>query len=85
MVDGAVMRSENLQNKWPLTYYEEVYELPVQLLQGKDKVTVKFAAKPGFDAGAVYGLKITSDPQLFPNYLFYSYVPPKVAASQPAK
>jgi hypothetical protein len=85
VVDDNVLGHENLCNKWPLTYYEEVYELPRELVHGKQQVTVKFAAQPGLDAGAVYGLKITSNPQLFPNYLFYGYVPAKNAPTTAPK
>jgi len=81
VVGNVVVRSENLHNKWPLTYYEEAYELPRDLLQGKDRITVKFASKPGFNAGTVYALKVTSDPHLFPNYLFYGYIPPMAPES----
>jgi len=40
-------------------------------VKGKDKITVKFHAKPGYDAGAVYGLKTTSDLKTSPHYMYY--------------
>ena len=71
VVEEKVLKTERLQERYPLTFFEEIYEIPDELVKGKNKVTVKFQAQPGFKAGAVYGVKITSDPGLFPNYLFY--------------
>lgn len=71
LVDGRKIASEDLFDKNPLTFYEVVYELPYDLVQGKDKVTIRFQAEQGKNAGTVFGLKTTSDPQRFPNYYFY--------------
>ena len=71
IVNGVHVKTENLHNRWPLTYYEEVYELTPEITGKKDKITVQFEAPEGMNTGHVFGLKVTSDPDAFPNYLFY--------------
>ena len=71
LVNDVIIASENIDEKWPLTFYEEAYELPEAVIKAKDKVTVKFRAQPGKTAGGVYGVKLTSDPAKFPGYGFY--------------
>ena len=71
LVGKQLLQTEDLTERRPLTYYEQVYELPDEPVKAKEKITVTFRAKPGSWAGAVYGLRITSDPKQFPNYLFY--------------
>lgn len=71
IINDKVIKREDLYDRWPLTYYEVAYEIPQELIKGKDKVTVRFQAQPGYNAGAVFGLKMTSDPDTFPNYSFY--------------
>ncbi|MGQ8334943.1 beta-L-arabinofuranosidase domain-containing protein [Sunxiuqinia sp. A32] len=71
IVNGKTIKSENLYNRWPLTYYEETYELTEELIEDKDEVTVQFKAPEGMNTGHVFGVKITSNPKAFPNYLFY--------------
>ena len=71
LVNGMLVKTENLYNRWPLTYYEEVYELAPEMTSKKDKITVRFEAPDGMNTGHVFGAKITSDPEAFPNYIFY--------------
>lgn len=71
LVDGVKIASEDLFDKNPVTFYEVTYELPKDLIKGKDKVTIRFEADPGKNAGTVFGLKTTTDPRKFPNYYFY--------------
>ena len=71
LVNKQLLQSEDLTERKPLTYYEQVYELPDELVKGKEKINVTFQAKPGAYAGPVYGLRITADPKQFANYLFY--------------
>ena len=41
------------------------------MTDGKEKVTVRFQSHPGKKAGAVFALKVTTEPDLFPGYSFY--------------
>ena len=47
-----------LEHNKPLSFFEETYDLPERLTQGKTRVTVKFQAHPGRIAGGVYGVRI---------------------------
>ena len=71
LVNGQIIKSEDLHNRHPLTLYDEVYELPANLLSGKKTATIRFQSDPGTSAGPVFGLKLTSDPAAFPGYSFY--------------
>ena len=42
----------------PEEFYDKVYPLPAELLQGKTKVTVKLQAHPGNFAGGVFGVRV---------------------------
>ncbi|MFB6343657.1 beta-L-arabinofuranosidase domain-containing protein [Saccharicrinis sp. FJH62] len=70
-VNNKPVKTENLYERWPLTYYEEVYELSPEMTGIKDKVTVKFKAPEGMKTGHIFGVKVTADPDKFPDYLFY--------------
>lgn len=69
--NGKTIASENFNNDLPVTFFERIYELPDDAIDGGDKVVVRFQAREGGRAGAVYALKTTSDPFKFPNYSFY--------------
>lgn len=71
IVDGQVIKHEDITEKYPLTYYEQVYELPQELVANKEKLTVTFRAAEKSRAGGVYALKLTADPKGFPGYSFY--------------
>lgn len=71
LVNDEIVKTENIFERYPLTFFEEVYEIPEYLVKNKDKVTVKFQAHPEHKVGAIYGLRMTSNPDLFSNYLFY--------------
>lgn len=71
LIDGQKIATECLMNKHPLTFYEEIYKIPADMTDGKEKVTVRFQSHPGKKAGAVFALKVTTEPDLFPGYSFY--------------
>jgi uncharacterized protein len=58
LVDGEELATQTLDNNRPGEFYEESYLLPDRLTQGKQKVTVKFQARPGKIAGGVFGCSI---------------------------
>ncbi len=58
LVDGKKIGTQRLANNKPDHFYEEVYALPGELVQGKQSVTVKFQAQEGSWAGGVFGLRV---------------------------
>jgi hypothetical protein len=58
LVDGQKVATQRLENNKPDKFYEEVYRLPADLLQGKQAITVKFQAHPGAWAGGVFGARV---------------------------
>jgi uncharacterized protein len=59
LVDGEVIATENLKDKWNKESFMTVeYAIPEALLKGKSTVTVLFRAKPDHAAGGVYGLRL---------------------------
>ena len=71
LIDDKLMKKEDITKRHPLTYYEEVYELPQSSWKDKKQVTVKFKADANNYAGAVYALKISSDNKNITDYSFY--------------
>ena len=57
LVDGEKLATQKLNDNQPDQFYDEVYPLPDELTQGKERVTVKFQAHPGNTAGGVFGLR----------------------------
>ena len=68
--DSTLIATENISKKLPLTFYEEIYAIP-ETLKGQEVITVSFKAKPGKNAGKVYGIVLTSNPDQFKSHLFY--------------
>jgi len=58
LVNGKIISTQTLNHNRPGEFYDVSFPLPAELTQGKDKVTVKFAAHPGNLAGGVYGVRI---------------------------
>ncbi len=58
LIDGAKIATQQLENNKPDKFYEEVYQIPADMVKGKDKVTVKFQAHPDAWAGGAFGLKV---------------------------
>ncbi len=58
LVDGTVVGTEKLNNNKPGEFFDATFPLAPELTQGKQSVTVKFAAHPGNIAGGVYGIRI---------------------------
>lgn len=58
LVDGARVATQSLQNDRPGQFFDVTYPLPEELTRGKQKVTVRFQARPGHTAGGLYGLRV---------------------------
>lgn len=57
LVDGVKIATQTLNNDKPGQFFDVVYSIPGQLIDGKQKVTVRFQAHPGNIAGGLYGLR----------------------------
>jgi hypothetical protein len=57
-VEGKTIATTKLQMDAPGRFWDKVYSLPAELLAGKEKITVRFQAKPGNYAGGVFGLRV---------------------------
>ena len=42
-------------------FYDIDYKLPENLTRGKDKITLKFAARPGESTGSVSGVRLLKE------------------------
>lgn len=54
LVDGEKIATENISGKKDGAFIDVPYEIPQNLTQGKDKITVKFAPHPGHRAGPFF-------------------------------
>ncbi|KNY29223.1 beta-L-arabinofuranosidase domain-containing protein [Pseudobacteroides cellulosolvens] len=62
-IDGQLLKDETIQAKNPTGFYEVQYKIPTAWLNGKSKVTVKFANRGASIVGGVFGiLYILKDP-----------------------
>ncbi len=53
-VDGEILADVTLQNPNPNGFYDIYYPVPMEMVDGKDKITVKFQAEPGSFAGGIF-------------------------------
>ena len=58
VVDGKIVAKEKLDGHRAGEFYDVSVPLPLELTQGKEKITVKFVAHPGNIAGGVFGVRI---------------------------
>lgn len=58
LIDDVKIATESLKSVRPEEFYDKAYEIPEDLLKGKEKVRVKFAAHPRNTAGGVFGIRI---------------------------
>jgi hypothetical protein len=58
LVNGEIVATQKLERNHPEEFFDETYAVPASLTQGKDRMTVRFQAKPGRTAGGVFGLRI---------------------------
>ncbi len=53
-VDGAVLKEVTLQDPNPNGFYDVYYEIPAEMLEDKEKITVMFKATPESYAGGIF-------------------------------
>ena len=59
-VDGQRIATTSLQMDAPGQFWQQTYPLPVELIAGKERVTVRFQAQPGNYAGGVFGIRVAA-------------------------
>ena len=57
LVNETIIATENISNKKPGEFLDVTYEIPENLLSGKNKITVKFVPHQGHRAGPVFGVR----------------------------
>jgi uncharacterized protein len=57
LVDETKIATENISNKKPGEFIDVSYEIPAELISGKNKITVKFLPHDGHRAGPVFGVR----------------------------
>jgi DUF1680 family protein len=57
LIDDVKIATENISNKKPGEFLDVIYEIPENLLLGKNKITVKFLPHEGHRAGPVFGVR----------------------------
>lgn len=58
LVDGTRVGQQTIERRGPMRFFDVEYAVPDEVLNGKQKVTVKFQAGPGSEIGAVFGLRM---------------------------
>ncbi len=58
LIDGQVLATQTLERNHPDEFFDQPYVIPAAWTAGKEKVTVRFQAKPGMTAGGVYGCRM---------------------------
>lgn len=58
LVNGTKIATQRLAQNQPDRFFDETYEIPLELTQGRDRVTVRFQAQPGQWAGGIFGCRI---------------------------
>ena len=57
-VDGRRIATQRLQGEHPGEFIERDYPLPLELVQGKDRVRIRFQPETGHTAGPVFGCRV---------------------------
>lgn len=58
LVEGKVVATQKLNNNRPGEFFDVAYPLPDELRNGRQSISVRFAAHPGNLAGGLYGLRV---------------------------
>jgi len=58
LVGQTKVATQKLERNRPDEFFDEVYRIPPELIEGKDKVTIRFQAHPGAWAGGVFGCRV---------------------------
>lgn len=61
LVDGEKVATEDLNKFKESKFYDIPYRIPAHLLTGKSTIKITFQAKPGNQAGPVYGVRVVKE------------------------
>lgn len=61
LVDGKKIFTEDLNKFKDSKFYDISYRIPTELLAGKSSIKITFRAKPGNQAGPVYGVRLVKE------------------------
>jgi len=56
-VEGQRIGQEQLENSEPARFFDVEYAIPADLIQGKERITVRFQAAEGSSTAGVYGIR----------------------------
>ena len=62
IVSGATLATETLDHRKPGEFVDATYDLPAELVAGRESIALKFQAHPGQRAGGVFGLRVVAGP-----------------------
>ena len=62
LVDGEKIATQTLERNQPGAFFDVEYALPAKLVEGKQRVTVKFQAHPNGTAGGLFGCRLLKSP-----------------------
>jgi hypothetical protein len=58
LVDDTRVGQQAIARRGPMQFFDVPYDVPAEVVQGKQRVTVKFQAAQGHEIGAVYGIRM---------------------------
>jgi hypothetical protein len=58
LVDGQRIGQQAIERRGPMQFFDVQYEVPPEIIDGKQKVVVRFEATQGNEIGAVFGLRM---------------------------
>ncbi len=58
LIDGKHFKKVSLQGTHGPALFDEVYDIPMEFTQGKEKINVKFQSEPDNHAGGLFGFRI---------------------------
>jgi uncharacterized protein len=58
LVDNIIVATQTLENNKPDKFYVENYNIPFELTQKKNKVTIRFQSQEGKVAGGLFGVRV---------------------------
>jgi hypothetical protein len=58
LVDGERIAEQTLPGSGAARFLDVVYPLPTRLVEGKQKVTLRFQALPGREIAPVFGVRV---------------------------
>jgi len=58
LVDGQRVAEQEVDRTEPARFYDVEYPIPADLIQGKEKVTVRFQATAGNSVAGVFGIRM---------------------------